>query len=221
MSTFYSDGITDAINNGLLNLGSFTIEVREGDGSLWAGPNGGVVNQTDQAWTGSGATLPVDDTTLFTDRTAQGDTEIQSLYYKDDSSGQGYFEIDNGGENGIGIGTDVTLKTGSLDAVNIGLANILREGLSSVTLTVVIKNGSGTELASQSISMTWDAQDEKFTNDSEVTFNNGTGNPWSVEEVEVDANSDVMLEDSSISTGVADGGSITFSTIELSIDNLT
>lgn len=222
MSTFYQNGISNAIQNGLSSLGDVEIVVLDQNQNVFPEDEGdGIFDQPQSFWSRSGSVLPPDGNTLGS-MVASSDTSVEYLRYQDTSSGQQYFRISGGGETGIQIGEEVTIKTGSLDAIREAIAEILIDGIGAQSFTAELREGDGTVIDSQSINIDWSDADDKFYAPSDVTFTNGSGGSWSVEELRVVLGSgELLLSDTGISTSVADGGSITFTTIEQAISNLT
>lgn len=224
MSTFVRSGITALITGGGFNgTGSTDLIYEDNNGNTFPEVGGdGKITQPTGFFNRSGSVVPPQGVTIEQDIEADGDTSLEFLRYQDTDTNQDYFRISGGGASSITNGTLVTIKTGSLDAINDGIAEIILNGISSVSFTAEILDGSGTVLSSQGISMSWTGGgDDHFKADSDVTFNNGTGNPWSIEEVRVEVGAGLVLSDTGISTSVADGGSITFTTIEQNVTNLS
>ena len=224
MSTFVRSGITQLITSGGLSNGGTTEVVAERtDGQPFDAVTNGdeVYDFVQQAFSRSGSVVPPTGVTMHSDIEADADTSLEFIRFRD-GNGQDYFRISGGGASNISNGTKVTVKTGSLDAINDGVAEILLNGISSVSFTAEILDGGGTVLSSQGISMSWTGGGtDHFAADSNVTFNNGTGNPWSVEELRVEVGAGLVLSATSISTSVANNGSLKFTTIEQNVTNLS
>jgi hypothetical protein len=126
----------------------------------------------------------------------------------------------------------------SLDMVTKGLAYVMFTGDNNISQAsdsnnpgyrYRIFNGSGTELAritpgdTNHVTYAYDGNAQSFTIGGDLTFENNSGSTWQVEEIKVEETNTtyVVTQSTSISVGVADNGTITFTQIENSITGLT
>lgn len=215
--TAFSNAFT---GSGVTSTSNVVAEMQESDGSPFNGDE--TFLQSSNAFNTSGSILPSDNTTLGT-KTAQGGTEFDKLQWKVDfGSGQiRFFRIDNIGETGIETGEDVTVNTGSLECGTTGLANIVRDGLSNVSIDVDVVDGGGTTQASfAGVAYSFSDSNDTFSNDNTLSFKNNTGSSFTLDQIKVYADSDFWFSVSR-SDSVPDGAEVDISQLDLEITNLS
>jgi hypothetical protein len=220
---FNDNGINSAITgSGLVNASNFEIEMQESDGSLFNAQGSAVFTNPPLAF-GSGAITPPDNTSLGT-KTAGGSTNFDKLQWRVDF-GSGlirFFRIDNINETGIVIGEDVTVETGSLNCGTTGLANIIRNGLSSTTVNVnVIDSGGTVQKSFSRVSYSYSTSADQFTLDNApLEFQNNTGSSFTIDQIKVFAAGDLFFKVSR-SDNVVDGAQVDITQLSLAITNLS
>ena len=225
MGTIFDTAFDAAIVNGVSNLGDYRQILRESDNSDFDATGGASQQKPASDWGRTGSKVAATTATWGTWEAASSGTEAYSLLVRtQDAGGFAYqdFLLFDGGDfplesSSIETGTDVTVDPGYLECVNEGVAEIVLNGIGNVDY--VLLDGSQTEQAriDNQGNWTYDSSNNELKASSDVTFSNNSGSPWTVEEVRVEiaGSSAVVMSDTSISTTVADGGSITFTQIEL------
>jgi len=247
MGAIFKTGFDRAIDNGGLSaLGNWrsglTLDGSPNftyDFSVTTDSNSNPNQKSDNAWFKSGSRLNgggfqwgtwISD---VSQTIGQCDVEVQ------DASGNwtSFLVIDgNDLPQSVNSGTEVTLEigtsNGTADFIRPGLAEAVVNGIGSFTAYYVLMSGgspigdAGSTLAEtdgNASSWVYDAGATKLKANGEVTFENGSGADWSVDAIEVRVSGeggDIAFRDT-VSATVADGGSITFTTIEQSINGLT
>lgn len=222
---FHDQAFNDAITgSGVTGANAIEAKMEEADGSPFVGDD--TFTSNPNAFNTSGAILPANDTTLGTNE-ATGSTEFDKLQWRIDF-GSGFirfFRIDNIGEgtgsNPIENGEDVTVRTGSLDCGTTGLANIIRVGLSSVTVDVEVVDNSGTVQATfNGVSFSWNNSNERFEMDSTQSFQNDTGSSFTIDKIEAFADGDSWFT-AQRNDNVPDGANVDITQLRDSITNLS
>jgi len=228
MPTFYSQGFDYAISNGARYVGNAVIKPYHNDGTTQTKIYNWPLGLYKKSWGPAGSEMPQSGQTLGNE-TANGSTEVGQLkYFLTDSNSNEYsfFTLDGVNETGIPLGSDVTFNAGSLDTVNPGIAQVLAYGLSNATIEYQLRDGSGSNIVTLSegnaVPLNWNQSSDKFYIINDLTFNNSTSGSWNVDEIRVLANSEVLLSKTGLNTGIGgNGGSITFTTLRITIDNLS
>ena len=117
-------------------------------------------------------------------------------------------------------GASITVTDYGIDMQQPGMAEILLKGNNNLTIAYRLLDGNDNVLASKTESggPNWSVGSTLFQADSDLTFTNGSGGSWTVGGIEVLVNgSGNRILKESISTSVGDGGSITFTTLEVSL----
>jgi hypothetical protein len=220
---FNDSGINGAITgSGLVGASSAEVEMQESDGSVFNSTGNAQFSLNTNAFNNNASATPPDNTTLGT-KTASGGTEFDKLQYRIDY-GSGLirlFRIDNIGETGIVTGEDVTVETGSLDCGTTGLANVIRDGLSSVSIDIDVKDSGGTVQASfTGVSYSYLTSNDEFTLDNTQSFKNNTGSSFTLSTIEVFADSDLFFSVSR-NDNVPDGAEVDITGLSNTITNLS
>ena len=118
----------------------------------------------------------------------------------------------------IETGADVSVTDGQLELNRAGIAVAMYQGVSNIAFDAVILDGNSNELDRiTGISVFY--ANEKLSADNDLTFSNNSGGQWSVEEFQIEEQSgNAYTIDTSVSANVADGGSITFTQAETTVD---
>jgi hypothetical protein len=173
---------TAITGSGLLGASAVRVEMQETDGDPFKSLGDPYFAQTPSFFSsGSAGTLPEDDT-LLGDKTASGGTSFDKLQYRIDY-GSGFtrlFRIDNIGEGGIVTGETVTVRTGSLDAGQEGMANVLRQGLSNLTVDVNVIDNQGVQ-QQQFTDVSFVYNSPIFSLDETLSFQNNTGSDFTID----------------------------------------
>jgi len=209
--------------SGLNGVSAVEIEIQENDGTVFKSTGDAVFSQTSNLFNNTTSVTPTDNTTLGT-KTASGGTSFDKLQWRVDF-GSGFpriFRIDNIGAGGIVTGEDVTVETGSLDCGTTGLANIIRDGLSTPTIDVdVIDAGGTTQKTFSGVSYSYNTSVDEFTLDNApLEFQNNTGSSFTIDQIKVFAASDLFFQVSR-SDNVVDGAQVDITQLSLSITNLS
>lgn len=221
---FNDGGINDAITgSGLTGANAIEAEMQENDGSVFKSTGDAQFSLSSNSFNNSAAVTPPDNTNLGT-KTASGGTSFDKLQWRIDYGGgfQRLFRIDNIGEGGIVTGEDVTVETGSLDCGTTGLANIIRDGLSTPTIDVeVIDSGGTVQKTFSGVSYSYNTSNDEFTLDNApLEFQNNTGSSFTIDQIKVFAASDLFFQVSR-SDNVVDGAQVDITQLSLSITNLS
>ena len=227
MGSIKDTAFDDAIVNGLANLGDYRALLREDDDSTFNSTGSNPKQQAASRWErdASDGSLVAATTTSWGTWEAASSQNVGSLVVRIQNPAQTQYNdflILDGGDAPTGTlstGTDVDVAPGALECVNDGLAYQIVQGIGNVDY--VILDGSQTELDRISNQSNWsyDSANNRLEATSDVTFSNSSGGSWNVEELRVEpaGQSLTILSDTSVSATVADGGSITFTTIQLDI----
>jgi hypothetical protein len=238
MSTVYQAGFERAISNGgLRNIGNW----RRGlalDGSPFGAydfdvTSGSISNpggRNEKGWSRSGSRLFGDGSDWGT-WTSSGGQTLGALDVEVPDGAGGYFNLCriDGGDlpASIGDAVDVTMtitaSAGTIDWVRPGLAELVLYGEANRSVHYVILDSNNNILASQSASG-WSFQGtDTFTQSADVTFDNNSGGSWSVDaiEVRVGSNTGPAAMRDSVGASVANGGSITFTDVTLTVNGMT
>ena len=229
MGTIFDSGFDAAIVNGVTNLGDYRQILRESDNSDFDATGGASQQKPASDWGRTGSKVAATTTSWGTWEAASSGTEAYSLLIRTQNAAQTSYQdflVFDGGDfpldsTSIETGTDVTVDPGFLECVNEGVAEIVLNGIGDVDY--VLLDGTQTEQAriepadGAYASWSYDSANNDMQASADVTFSNNSGSTWTVEEVRVEiaGSSAVVMSDTSISTTVADGGSITFTQIEL------
>lgn len=220
---FNSGGIEPAITGGgLTSVSNVDIEMQESDGTAANFPDASFT-QTNAIFNNTSSVTPADNSNLGT-KTADAATEFDKLQWRVDH-GSGLvrlFRINSIGETGIEIGEDVTVETGSLDCGTTGLANVIRDGLSNVTIDVeVTDTGSTVQKTFNGVSYSYNTTSDEFTLDNApLEFQNNTGSDFTIDQIKVLADSDEFFTVNR-SDNVVDGAQVDITQLSLAITNLS
>jgi hypothetical protein len=222
------------------------------DFQVTGGSTSNPTSRTDVSFSRQGSRLEGDGTEWGT-WTSSGSQDLGALDLEIPNGAGGYLHLFRlGGSNSTDdtrlpvqvqdaqdVTLEVTANLGTIDLVTPGLMDIFLYGHSNATYYYVPLDGSGNFLpdgsggdvvkqASNSAPWQFDTTpssgDVAFTQNADVTFQNGSTQTWNIEEFEVRKGSKTgpkVMEDTSISVDVTSGGSITFTDITLSISGLT
>ncbi len=220
---FNDGGINNAITgSGLTSVNAVEPELQESNGSPSNFPDA-TFPFSPNAFNTGGRFIPADNGTLGT-KTADGATEIDKLQWRVDygSGMQRLFRIDNIGETGIELGEEVTVKTGSLECPTVGLANVIRVGLSSVTIDVeVIDNGGTVQQTFNGVSYSYSTSTDSFTLDNApLEFQNNTGSDFTIDQIKVYTDNDEFFTVGR-NDQVVDGAQVDIDQLENTITNLS
>ena len=220
---FNDGGINNAITqSGLTGASAVEIEMQESNGSPSNFPSA-TFSQSPNAFNTSGKITPADNATLGT-KTADGSTEFDKLQWRVDfgSGLQRLFRIDNIGEGGIELGEEVTVEGGALECPTVGLANVIRDGLSSVTIDVeVIDNGGTVQQTFNGVSYSYSTSSDSFTLDNApLEFQNNTGSDFTIDQIKVYTDNDEFFTVGR-NDQVVDGAQVDIDQLENTITNLS
>lgn len=246
MGAIYKTGFDRAVQNGgLTSLGNW----RRGltlDGSGFAvydftvtsGSNSNPYENVQNAWSRSGDRL-LDTNTDWGTWTSDGSQTIGALDVEVSDGGGGFIGIGRVDGNNlpqsvsdaVEVTAGINSTDGTLNFVRPGLAEIVVRGLSNTTAYYVLLDsgtpiGGGATVNEGGSAPSWnyDSVNSEFSAGADVVFSNSSGSSWNVTAIEVRENSetgDAIFQDTSVSATVADGGSITFTDITLSVGGLT
>lgn len=223
MGTLNTGSMVQLMNNGWNDVqAQFELDVSTDEGAQSYSPALGIAidpNDSTQVIDGPNPlwTVSIDGETLTT------------LTIRVDPTNSGAFsklgDWDNGGtlSESVDKGAEITADLYGISFATAGLAELAKDGDDDVAVNYEILNGSGTVLATK------DETDAAFTFEdnagleglakADIEFSNGSGGSWNVEEFRVitQGGQNVVFSDTSISTTVADGSSITFTTAKVDL----
>lgn len=209
------------------------------DFSVTSGSTSNPATQAETAWDRSGERiLTVNEWGIWTSSGTQTIGALDVEVSNGSGGFQNFARIDgNDLPLQIGDATDASLETesnpnnGALSFVRPGLGQTVLNGLSSITAYYVLMDsgspigdpGSTVNEGGSAPSWTYNSLSTvgEFTASADVVFSNSSGTTWNVTGIEVRANSetgDTIFQDTSVSATVADGGSVTFTDITLTVD---
>lgn len=124
-------------------------------------------------------------------------------------------------DQSVGNGATITLTDYGIDMQQAGMAEILRDGNNSVGVEVAIldSNDNDIDTVTDAASWNWTVSSSLMEADADVEFSNdGSWSTNDIAAVEVRiSNSGNRILKESISASVSQGGSITFTTLEVSL----
>jgi hypothetical protein len=129
------------------------------------------------------------------------------------------FRIDNIGEGGIVTGEEVTVRTGSLDAGQEGMANVLRQGLSNVNVDVNVVDNQGA-IQKQFTNVSFVYSSPEFSLDETLSFQNNTGSDFTIDFIVAKAGGNNWFSVPR-NDDVVDGAQVEITGLSNTITNLT
>lgn len=237
MGTIHDAGFGQAMTTGLQNLNAEEMEIFDTDGSStntananpkttvdWNIYDGHYIGETGNLWAqwekaGSDASI------------GKMVVSVQGLSTQ---TKKPFLTFDEGNDStGPLAGVGAAIKVEFIPASNtdgpVGLLNLVRDGVAQTMLNgvgptifdAVLFDGSGTELDRiNDVSVTYDVGNDKLQTNNDLTFQNGSGGQWSVEEFQLKEQNtgQFFTIDQTISETVQDGGSITFTAVETAVN---
>ena len=236
MGTIHSDGFSDAIVTGLNSLNSSERELFDTSGSpanlvgsnpltgtSFAVVSGNYIGTSGLVWFGGESNTDQSIGKLIVRVKNISTGSMKSfLTFNDGNDSTGPFA-----ENGATITVeqiDASTTGGPAGLLNLkrnGIAETMLVGTGSTTFDAVIYDGGGTELDRiTSISATYNQSTNTLAANNDLTFQNGSGGQWDVEEFQLEEQNtfNAFTKDASLSSTVQDGGSITFTTAQTEIN---
>jgi len=230
MGSISDTAFDEAMQNGLSNLGNYEQILQDSNGNNFTAVGGALQTEPQSDWgRTNGSQVAATTATWGTWESDTSSNEAGQLQVNIQVGGiQTQFLILDGGNapKTVDNGTTVEVNPGYLEMVNDGLAYVILNGDSNTSVDYVLYDGGGTEQArlepadGNHVSYSYTSGSNSLNIGSDLTFDNSSGSGWTVEEIRVlraGNDSDVLMSDTSISTTVPDGGSITFTKVEVAI----
>jgi len=220
---FDADSFFDAITGaGITSANNVEIDLQETDGTPYNANGKPTFGFNASDFSTSGSVTPSNNTTLGS-RTAGGSTELGRLQWRIDFGGglQNFYRIDGIDETDIEIGETVTVKSGSLQCGTTGLANIIRNGLSNVSVDAEVIDAGGTVQASFSnLSYSYRDTDDTFFDNNTLEFKNNSGSSFTLDTIKVFADDDLWFSVNR-NDNVPDGAEVDITQLQQTITNLS
>lgn len=238
MSTIYNGASQFQVlvtQGGLTSQGNWQIRLRNSSNGTLSTLGSNPTTEAQGDWTRSGSRIPGSNWATF--ESNQNGQVIDNHLAEIDVGGVfvQWIEINGYPTNAFDAGVQATLEVntspneGAADFINPGLAEIVLNGLASdggATDPYYVLLDNGTPIGGATLNSTnagvpsYDYSGLTFSPASEVIFDNTSGSSWNVTGIAVRANGesgDKIMKDTSVSATVADGNSLTFSAIDLSV----